>query len=319
MRIATLCSHSALQIFLGAREEGFESVGVCPKERVRFYLSFPRAKPDHLIEIKEWGEIENREIAEKLNQLDSVLIPHGTLIKVLGERVEKLEVPIFGSREALVWENNRKKQREWMEEAGLKFPREGKELRDDDLVFVKFHGARGGAGYFISRKKDVKGVEGEIQEFIPGVRYYFHFFFSRVRNRLEILGIDKRIETIDEIYRALGADIEEFRDYTVSGNLPLVLRESLLVEVMEMGERVVEAAEKFGGLWGPFCLETVYSPSRGFVVFEISARIVAGTTVFIPSPPYSRFYFNEEMYMGRRIARELKEAERRRMLEKVLS
>ena len=148
---------------------------------------------------------------------------------------------------------------------------------------------------------------------------YFDAEVGREKGRKIPKELAVKHPTIDEIYRALGADIEEFRDYTVSGNLPLVLRESLLVEVMEMGERVVEAAEKFGGLWGPFCLETVYSPSRGFVVFEISARIVAGTTVFIPSPPYSRFYFNEEMYMGRRIARELKEAKRRKMLEKVLS
>ncbi|MEM2550326.1 MAG: DUF1297 domain-containing protein, partial [Nitrososphaerota archaeon] len=42
------------------------------------------------------------------------------------------------------------------------------------------------------------------------------------------------------------------------------------------------------------------------VVFEVSARIVAGTNVGIPSSPYSYILFGENMYMGRRIAREIK-------------
>ncbi len=75
------------------------------------------------------------------------------------------------------------------------------------------------------------------------------------------------------------AGFELGTNHTVIGNIPLVLRESLLMDVIEAGERVVKAAEKLmGGLWGPFCLEGVYTEELEFVVFEISARIVAGTT-----------------------------------------
>jgi len=51
-----------------------------------------------------------------------------------------------------------------------------------------------------------------IQEFLPGVRYYPHYFFSplantvgyKVKNGTLIhMGFDKRIEPIDEAYRAL--------------------------------------------------------------------------------------------------------------------
>ncbi|MFX0068327.1 MAG: DUF1297 domain-containing protein [Candidatus Hodarchaeota archaeon] len=44
------------------------------------------------------------------------------------------------------------------------------------------------------------------------------------------------------------------------------------------------------------------------MVFEISSRIVAGMNVGIGSSPYSYVLYNEPMYAGRRIAREIKEA-----------
>ncbi len=32
--VGTLCSHSALNIFYGAKQEGFKTLGICQKERV---------------------------------------------------------------------------------------------------------------------------------------------------------------------------------------------------------------------------------------------------------------------------------------------
>ena len=45
-----------------------------------------------------------------------------------------------------------------------------------------------------------------------------------------------------------------------------------------MGRRVVEKSiELFGGMIGPFCLETMVTDALEFKVFEVSARLVAGT------------------------------------------
>ena len=158
-----------------------------------------------------------------------------------------------------------------------------------------------------------------IQEYIVGTRYYLHYFYSPLstsgyrlsKGVLEILGIDRRDEAnIDEMYK-LGAQealrkIGLYPTFVVTGNMPVVLRESLLPEAFEMGERVVERSlDLFGGMIGPFCLETIVTDALRFKVFEISTRIVAGTNLFISGSPYADMV-EPGMSTGRRIAREVR-------------
>ena len=99
--------------------------------------------------------------------------------------------------------------------------------------------------------------------------------------------------------------------FVVTGNQPVVIRESLLPKAFEMAEGTV--AESFvledesRGTIGPFCLETIVTDQLEFKVFEISARIVAGSNPFVGGSPYSDI--NEErMSTGRRIARSINKA-----------
>jgi 5-formaminoimidazole-4-carboxamide-1-(beta)-D-ribofuranosyl 5'-monophosphate synthetase len=86
-----------------------------------------------------------------------------------------------------------------------------------------------------------------------------------------------------------------------------------------MGERVVEESiELFGGMIGPFCLETIVTDKLEFKVFEISTRIVAGTNLFISGSPYSDLV-EPGMSTGRRIARELRMAQRKGRLKEILT
>jgi 5-formaminoimidazole-4-carboxamide-1-(beta)-D-ribofuranosyl 5'-monophosphate synthetase len=103
-------------------------------------------------------------------------------------------------------------------------------------------------------------------------------------------------------------------------NFPVVVRESLLQEYMVMGERTVKASQAIvkGGLWGPFCLETVITDKGEVYVFEVSARIVAGTNLYVNGSPYTQFNYSEPMSTGRRIAREIKVALETNQLEKIL-
>ena len=41
VKIGTICSHSALQIFHGARQEGFKTLGICVEDRKSVYKAFP--------------------------------------------------------------------------------------------------------------------------------------------------------------------------------------------------------------------------------------------------------------------------------------
>ncbi|MGH9388587.1 MAG: DUF1297 domain-containing protein, partial [Vicinamibacteria bacterium] len=100
---------------------------------------------------------------------------------------------------------------------------------------------------------------------------------------------------------------------------PVVLRESLLPKAFEMGERVVEESlDLFGGMIGPFCLETIVTDRLEFKVFEISTRIVAGTNLFISGSPYSDLV-EPGMSTGRRIARELRLAQKKGRLRDILT
>lgn len=315
--IATLCSHSALQIFHGARREGFRTLGICTPERKEAYESFPFAKPDSFLMVDKFADIMDKGIQDKLLENNAIVVPHGSFVEYVGpENLEKkFRVPIFGNRKTLEWERDRAKQRKWLEAAGVKMPHEYASAAEiDRKVFIKFPGAKGGSGYFTVsspaefRKRCANRKDAIIQEFVPGVRYYMHFFHSPFSGRTELMGMDRRIETVDESYRGWPDVDEDFIDYTVTGNQPIIIRERLLPEVLRMGKATVEASKKLlpPGMLGPFCLETVYHPKRGFTVFEISARIVAGTNLYPNGSHYSYYVFEEPMSTGRRIAREIK-------------
>jgi 5-formaminoimidazole-4-carboxamide-1-(beta)-D-ribofuranosyl 5'-monophosphate synthetase len=145
-----------------------------------------------------------------------------------------------------------------------------------------------------------------------------------VTDELEIMSFDKRYESnADSIGRIaaqdqLDADIRT--SYTITGNIPLVIRESILPEVFEMGENVIKVSRDLSGegLFGPFCLEAIVDPHLNFVVFEISARIVAGTNPFVHGSPYTWLKYDVPMSTGRRIALDIKQAIEQDCLEKVL-
>jgi len=159
-----------------------------------------------------------------------------------------------------------------------------------------------------------------IQEYVIGTRFYPHFFYSPLDDSLQLLGMDIRYESnVDGLSRIPGAvDVEP--SYVVTGNIPVVMRESLLPGLLRLGRNVVEASKRLfaPGMVGPFCLEMVCTQELEFVCFEVSARIVAGTNAFSNGSPYSCFYYDEPMSCGRRICREIKDAAGRGMLGRIL-
>jgi 5-formaminoimidazole-4-carboxamide-1-(beta)-D-ribofuranosyl 5'-monophosphate synthetase len=139
-----------------------------------------------------------------------------------------------------------------------------------------------------------------------------------------MLSMDRRVESnADEIFR-LGSprELEEagvYPTYVVTGNVPLVARESLLPKIFALGEMVVEESlSRFGGMIGPFCLETVFTDQLEIKVFEISARIVAGTNIYTSGSPYSDM-IEEKLSTGRRIAQEIKMALELNRPEEIIS
>lgn len=336
--IATACSHTSLQIFNGARKEGFKTLGIAVKQKTKFYDAFPQGRPDEFLRVDSYSELLDR--ADELTARNVIIVPHGSFVEYMGAKnFEELEVPTFGNRRVLDWESDREKEREWLTSAGIEMPRKIEDPKMIDRpVLVKYDGAKGGRGFFIAKDyPDFKlGIDltqkYSIQEYILGTRYYIHFFYSPIRTEgyrlskgvLELLSIDRRDESnIDEMYK-LGAQEElkklgHFPTFVVTGNVPVVVRESLLPKLFEMGERVVERSlELFGGMIGPFCLESIVTDTLDVKVFEISSRIVAGTNPFVSGSPYSDL-IEPGLSTGRRIAQEIKYAVQHGMLGEVLS
>jgi 5-formaminoimidazole-4-carboxamide-1-(beta)-D-ribofuranosyl 5'-monophosphate synthetase len=330
--IGTLGSHTALNIFKGAKEEGFRTVCICRENDAILYRKFGLV--DDMIIVKDFSELMSEHIQEKLRRLNVILIPHGSYTAFLdtGDLTGGLRVPMFGNRELLRLEADRKEQREWLRKAGLKLPGTINAPEDiDRLVIAKLPGAKGGRGYFLAASPEGfhrkfsdmvrRGLLKEedkdkihLQEYLMGVNVYPSYFSSIIKNDVEFFAIDRRYESaVDAIGRIPASEQLEIQanpTYTIVGNFPIVIRESLLPELVRMGDKVHETAKKLAppGIIGPFCLETVITDDLKIHTFEISARIVAGTNAGIGTSPYAYLKYGENMYMGRRIALEVKEA-----------
>ncbi len=318
--IATLGSHSALQILKGAHDEGFPTLAIANRETERLYRSFKFV--DEVIAIDRYQDFPS--IVDRLEERKLIVVPHGSFVAYLSlDDHKKMRIPYFGNKAVLDWEASRELQRQWLSRAKLTLPRQFKSGTEIDRpVIVKLYGAQGGKGYmFIRDAQDFETRAAHlkqqyvIQEYIIGVPLYIHYFYSPLEEQLEIMSMDRRYETNVDSLGRIPAAAQEGMDvspsYVVVGNSPVSLRESMLAETYRMGEDVVRVSKEIcgpKGLFGAFCIETIITPDMQFFVMEISARIVAGTNLFIDGSPYSYLNYSEPMSTGRRIARELKNA-----------
>lgn len=330
--IATLGSHSALQILKGAKEESFRTLLFTTPDRVSFYENFHFI--DEIVPLDTFSEFVT--LKDKKYTKNIIYIPHGSFVAYLGfEANKKIPFPYFGNKAVLDWEADREKQRVWLKKAGITTPRHFSSLEEVTYpIIVKTYGAAGGKGYFYAKSKRdfenkvqiLKTSQFVMQEYVIGVTAYIQYFYSPLTKKLEILGIDRRYETnADGLGRIPLVGQEELDiepSYVVVGNAPLVLRESLLPEAYAMGERIIQSSKELideKGMYGPFCLETVITPNQYFYAMEISCRIVAGTNLFMNGSPYSWLYYDEPMSMGRRIAREISHAIKASQLDLILN
>src|SRR6202165_2044280 len=298
--IATLGSHSALQILKGAHDEGFKTLAIANRATERLYRAF--AFIDEVITIDKYSDFMG--LVPELEKRKIIIVPHGSFVAYLSlEEHKKMRIPYFGNKAVLDWEASRELQRDWLLRAGVKMPRQFKTGSEIDRpVIVKLYGAQGGKGYMFLR--DAMDFEERasllarqnyiLQEYVIGVPAYIHYFYSPLTGKLEIMSMDRRYETNVDSLGRIPSSAQEHMDidpsYVVVGNSPLVLRESMLAEAYRMGEDVVRVSQEIcgaKGLFGAFCIETIITPEAKFFVMEISARIVAGTNPFIDGSPYS--------------------------------
>ena len=93
------------------------------------------------------------------------------------------------------------------------------------------------------------------------------------------------------------------------GHTPASIRESLLDQIFEMGDKFVRAVKKEypPGIIGPFSLQSVITKDLEMIVYDVSLR-VPGNPIVATTSPYTKYQYGETFGVGRRIAMEIKKA-----------
>src|SRR5579872_4418271 len=91
--IATLGSHSALQILKGAHDEGFKTLAISNRVTERLYRSF--AFVDEVIALGDYSEFMS--VVDELARRKVIIVPHGSFVAYLSlEEQKKMTIPYFG-------------------------------------------------------------------------------------------------------------------------------------------------------------------------------------------------------------------------------
>ncbi len=233
IRIATIGSHSALDVCDGAAEEGFRTIAVCEEKRDAPYARYFRAIRDaegHLtrgmvdeaLVLPKFKDVLSERIQARLRKDNVLFVPNRSFTSYcdLKEIEDSFNVPLVGSRNLLRTEEREEKRSYYwlLEKAKLPFPEKIEDPKDiDGLAIVKLHhkvkklerGFFTAAGAKEYREKSQKllsqGViskedlaTARIERYIIGPIFNFDFFFSPIEERgekIELLGIDWRFET----------------------------------------------------------------------------------------------------------------------------
>jgi len=345
--ICALGSHSALDILDGAKDEGFATIAVCQKGREKPYKAFRRVVDDILL-LNDFRDIMQTKIQAALVKKNCIFVPHRSFTAYIDyDSIEgSFRVPMFGNRGILRIEERTGKRNQYdlLKKAGIRFPRRFAEPKDiDGTAIIKvqeakrkleraFFTASSHQDYLRkSRKMINEGLVTQaglnaavIEEFVLGTYFNFNYFYSPLTDEVELLGIDRRLQTNLNDFVSIPAkqqlEIEARIQNVEIGHTPATIRESMLQKVLEMGEKFVGAVKREYGVGpiGPFALQSSVTVDLDIVVFDVSPR-VPGSPIIATTSPYSKYYFGKVVGTGRRIAMEVREGIRRRRLKELVT
>ncbi len=244
LRIATIGSHSALDVCDGATEEGFRTIAVCEAGRESPYVRYfrtvrekdgrvARGTVDEAWVLPKFQDLLSKASQDRLRKANAIFVPNRAFTSYcdLGAIEDSFRVPLLGSRNLLrTEERGEERNYYWLlEKAGLPIPeRIGDPADIDGLVIVKLHHAvkKLERGFFTAasakeyREKSEKllgqGVirqadlaKARIERYVIGPVFNFDFFYSPITKgaeKLELMGVDWRFETSLDGHVRLPAD-----------------------------------------------------------------------------------------------------------------
>lgn len=354
--IATIGSHSALDICRGAKDEGFKTLVIVEKGRDQTYAKYFKTSGkvgcvDEVLYVDKFKDILKPDFIKILKSKDVIFIPHRSFEVYVGNYdaiEEEFDIPIFGNKYLLRVEERTQhpNQYDLLKKAQIKYPATFKNFQEiERLVIVKvpekqrkFERAfflansplefKSKSDEMIANGKITKeGLESAlIEEFVLGAQVNFNFFYSPLEDRLELVGTDTRRQTnLDGLLRLpsffqdrLKEDLE--LKYEEAGHIAVTTLESLLEPAFEIGERFVKAAkEMFSlGVIGPFSLQAVITPGppKKEIVVFDVSPRMPGSPGIFATP-YSGYLYGQSISMGRRVAMEIKNALKSNKISKI--
>jgi 5-formaminoimidazole-4-carboxamide-1-(beta)-D-ribofuranosyl 5'-monophosphate synthetase len=341
IHIGTLGGHSALDLAAGAKKEGFKTVVVCEEGRDKTYTRHYQNLFDEAILVEKFSHLTDTSVVEKLQKLNTIFVQSRYFwVYCNHQEIESsFNVPIFGTRGIVKLEERDvpKNQYYLMEKAGIRFPKIFEQPEEiDRLVLVKAPEAQRSyerAFFFATNQENyIESVERSlaegaitveglkkavIEEYIIGAQVNFNFFYSRLKKRLELMGVDSRRQTnLDGLIRLPAREqiavLQHVKpQYVETGHMAVTVKESILEKAFELGERLVEVLEEEypPGIIGPFALQAAIipgPPKEEIVTFDLSLRIPGSPgTMFTP---YAYYLHGENISVGQRVAMEINEA-----------
>lgn len=356
--IATLGSHSALDICRGAKDLGFQTLVIAERGREKTYARYFRSQADGLGCVDEckvlpkFKDILQPEIQKYLQQRKAIFIPHRSLEAYLNFDYDSLEkkfkVPMFGNRFLLRMEERtaRPNQYDYLDAAGIRYPKHfqkpaeidrlclvklSEKTRPHERAFFLAHTPEEykkiSASMVVAGKITREALEtAVIEEFVLGAQVNFHFFYSPLLGRLELLGTDTRRQTnLDGLLRlpaVVQQDLPLVPSYEEAGHYAVTVLESLLEPAFAMGEAFVKATQKLcaPGIIGPFALQSIITagpPKKELVVIDVSPRMPGSPGM--NATPYSEYLYGERLSMGKRVAMEIRQAVEQKKVAKVVT
>lgn len=233
IKIGAIASHSGLDVYDGAIEEGFETFAICQSGREKTYTEYFKSKRDADNNVvrgivddyavyDRFDEILRPENQQKLVDDNILFVPNRSFTSYCDiDAVENdFRVPMVGSRNMLRSEERGLDQDYYwlLEKAGLPFPERINDPEDiDELVMVKLpHAVKklergfftaGTYSEYVEKSESLikQGVitrealkDARIERYIIGPVFNFDLFYSPIEeemNKTELLGIDWRFET----------------------------------------------------------------------------------------------------------------------------
>ena len=347
LRIGVLGSHSALEVMDGAKDEDFDTVVFCQKGREIPYQRFSRIS-DEIMILNKFKDLAKESNQKKLRNTNTIIVPHRSLVAYLGYDIleNKLKIPIFGNRALFQAEerNYKKNQYYLLRKAGTKHPKifkNPKSINKPAIVKVQEKGRKLERAFFtVSSYSDFKNKSEDkikngiiskkdlnqsiIEELVIGTYLNFNYFYTPISNQVDFIGIERRLQTNIHDFNALPArqqlEINIEPQNIEVGHTPASIRESLLDQIFEMGDKFVRAVKKEypPGIIGPFSLQSVITKDLEMIVYDLSLR-VPGNPIVASTSPYTKYQYGTTFGVGRRIAMEIKKAMEEDRLDEIIT